>query len=158
VSFVQISAMKAKFHVSAHQKSCHIFHIVHPVGGGRLVQMQSSVSYLRGLKGFLHDFQPWCPIQVKNDAQKTIQQFRVSCTTAQAWSSFSFASKLNYIYVCTVQPYSIFKANHTVTEYAICSILLPMLNSIHTVRTQWQQGAMWYCLICLQKLLWRCKQ
>jgi len=89
---------------------------------------------------------------VKNDAHKTIQQFRVSCTTAQAWSSSSFASKLNYIYVCTVQPYSIFKANHTVTEYTICSILLPMLGSIHTVRTQWQQGAMWYCLICLQKL------
>jgi len=45
------------------------------VGGG-LVQMQSSVSYLRGLKGFLHDFHPWCPIWVKYDAYKTIWQFK----------------------------------------------------------------------------------
>ena len=116
-------------------------------GGQGLVQKQSSVSYLRGLKVFLHDFQPWCPTWVKYDAYKTIWQFRVSCTTAQAWSSFSFASKWNYIYVCTVQQYSIFKANHTATEYTICSILLPMLGSTHTVRTQWQQGQcgiVWY--------------
>jgi hypothetical protein len=70
-----------------------------------------------------------------------------------------FLLQVNEItFVCTVQPYSFFKAHHTVMEYAIYSILLPMLGSIHSVRTQWQQGALWYCLICLQKLLLRCKQ
>jgi hypothetical protein len=84
-------------------------------GGGTGIEAVLCI-YLRGLKGFLHNFHLWCPIWVKYDAHKTILQFRVSCTSAQAWSSFSFASKWNYIYVRTVQPYSIFSKETTLSR------------------------------------------
>jgi hypothetical protein len=93
VSFVEISAMKAKLHVSATQEVLPYFPHCSSSWRGGMVDVVLCILSIRGLKGFLHDFHPWYAIWVKYDAHKTSQQFTVSCTTAQTWSSFSFASK-----------------------------------------------------------------
>jgi hypothetical protein len=142
--------MAAIFYFSEQKGSCHFLDIVSKLGGGIVktctkrftkIGTVTAMVYWQGRINFYTCFNKYCPILVKTGTRDlhimpfSILWFSPKC--AQERPYFSFAHKLNYIYVCTVKPYNVLNVQNTLVNYVYYNLEFTICNNIELFIDSW---------------------